>query len=103
MIPPKDTFYLCKIYALPPLERDLHLISFDVVIDKESVDFVHHFDAFLCRPADMEKIANVSNTEYECGPGGEKNGENSLKNVCESRSMIFAWVSIIFMIVKKID
>lgn len=97
MIPAKDTFYLCKIFALPPLERDLHLISFDVVIDKESADFVHHFDAYLCKPEDMEKIANVSNLSYECGPGGEESSVDALKGVCESRSMVFAWVFIVLL------
>lgn len=73
------------------------MISFDVLIDKESTDFVHHFDAYLCNPDDMEKIQNVSNLSYECGPGGDDGSLNLLKDVCEARSMIFAWVILFYL------
>ncbi|CAF1000533.1 unnamed protein product [Brachionus calyciflorus] len=91
-IPYKDTYYYCKLFSLPPLERDLHLLSYDILIDKESLDFVHHLVVYICKPEDLEKINKISNLGYECGPGGIEEFElNALKGVCEARTLIVSW------------
>ena len=83
------------MFSLPPLERDLHLLSYDILIDRESLDFVHHLDVYFCNPDDLEKIKNVSNLGYECGPGGIEEYETTLlKGICDTRTLVLAWVFI---------
>lgn len=103
MIPAKDTYYLCQVFKIPPLKTDLHLISYDVLIEKESLNFVHHFDVYQCKSNDFEKVKNISNIGYECGPGiDDEYSTNLLKGICEARTMVFAWVIVINRRIKNI-
>lgn len=75
------------------MKNDLHLISYEVLIEKESLSFVHHFDVFMCESSDYEKLKNISNYSYECGPGVDDEAQSDiLKGICEVRTMVFAWV-----------
>ncbi|RNA26714.1 DBH monooxygenase -like protein [Brachionus plicatilis] len=92
LIPNKDTYYLCQTFALPPIETDLHLVAYDILMDKSSIEFLHHLTAYVCEPEDVEQIKKLSNIGYECGPGGDEDTKNSiLKDVCDVKTLMFAW------------
>ncbi|CAF0866815.1 unnamed protein product, partial [Brachionus calyciflorus] len=47
---------------------------------------------YFCTPDDLEKIKNVSNLGYECGPGGIEEYETTLlKGICNTRTLVLAW------------
>ncbi|RNA04064.1 tetratricopeptide repeat 1, partial [Brachionus plicatilis] len=92
LIPAKDTYYLCQLFKLPALKTDLHLVSYEVLIEKESLSFVHHFDVYMCTSDDFEKVKNMSNIGFECGPGiDDESASQILKGICQARTMVFAW------------
>lgn len=64
-------------------------------MDKSSAEFLHHLMAYVCNPEDLERVKNVSNIGYECGPGGDEDTNNSLlKKVCDVKTLMFAWVNL---------
>ena len=82
----KQTFYYCQFYDLPVFDQDVHLIRYDILINKESRDLVHHIVVHQCD----RSILRNGTIGAECGavntPGD--------MGTCLSSTIVVAWVCL---------
>ena len=83
------TFYYCHIFEQPQFSSDVHIIRYDILIDKPNSDLVHHMDFYEC-PLDFE--LNGLETGHECGAVWPPNQISR----CFGGQFMIAWVKLKF-------
>lgn len=72
---------------MPKLDKKHHMIGYDIIINKESRDLVHHMDIYDCNVNLFDEKTLYNGTE--CGPVKIK---DSPRQKCSS--LVVAWVKI---------
>ena len=80
---------------MPKLDKKHHMIGYDIIINKESRDLVHHMDIYDCNVDLFDEKTLYNGTE--CGPVKIK---DSPRQKCSS--LVVAWVKICSIFCKLI-
>ena len=79
---------------MPRLEKDHHLVGYDVIIEKGNKDIVHHMDITECDPNLFNENDPLDGAEC-----GNVNPQTNPRNKCSN--WVFTWV--IFALFLSID
>lgn len=90
----KDTMYFCQIIELPQYTETVHMFKYDVIVEKENRDLVHHLVIYECPPTGKIDLVSVEERGKECG---EVKVPDYIAE-CNSGPMVVAWVKYIFFI-----
>ena len=83
--PGKDDYYWCEVFKIPNFGADVNLVQFEVLLQKENIDFVHHVQVNECDP-DFER---TNKTAQECG---DVLLEDYVASKCTNK-ILFKWVN----------
>lgn len=84
MIQNKSTYYFCQFFELPVFEQDVHMIKYEMIVDKRNKDMVHHLLVHECDKSNLQGEIHGD----ECGSVNPPPDTSK----CLQSSLIAAWV-----------
>lgn len=90
----KQTYYFCQFFEVPQFEQTVHMIRYQMLIDRPNRDIVHHLVVHECPESTVNTIQSIGLVGHECGAVSTP----SYVNQCLQSSIIVAWVFLNYFI-----
>lgn len=87
-VKPQKTYYYCQFYEVPEFEEPMHMIRYQMLVEKENRDIFHHLVIHECPESTVNSIEPLGLVGYECGMSRVP----SFVNRCLESAIIVAWV-----------
>lgn len=84
----QQTYYFCQFFEVPEFEQPMHMIRYQMLVEKENRDIFHHLVIHECPEDTVESIDYFGVTGYECGMARVPTHVNR----CLESAIILAWV-----------
>lgn len=86
----QKTYYFCQFFEVPQFETDVHLIRYQMMVDRVNKDIVHHLIVHECPISTANIVDEFGLIGHECGAAKAPDYVNQ----CIASSIIVAWVCI---------
>lgn len=84
----KDTYYHCQFFEVPQFDEPMHMIRYQMLVEKNNRDIFHHLVIHECPESTVNTISSIGLVGHECGM---VNPPSYVRRCLES-AIIVAWV-----------
>lgn len=89
----QQTYYFCQFFEVPEFDETVHMIRYQMLVEKQNKDIVHHLVIHECPDSTVDTLGTYDASSlpgYECGMVSPPR----VVNRCLNSAMTVAWVGL---------